>query len=318
MKRLLAMIATISLTTTAATSVVACSNWGDWTEIQVPPPKFPVWVSGFEGTSLNKIVVEENQNFEKLQNDINEALKGSHWDAPEAVSWSYKKNNVTLEETALENFDWTRNADYQVIIKSNLKEFPGEAIFSYTVSNSMHIADHLRTTDLGTIDDSRDKTILIALIFQNMNLIPYINEIADQYVEEGAVDKIVLKYDEDNNAIGAVIGSEETSKLNQRTFTGSTEVTFKVVSKVAPDEPEDIASLVKSSSIGTINDNRKYTIMMFFITVNFAAYLEKLSELINDLDVINITETSATIKAIPESQYFSGSVDVVFQVYQPS
>ncbi|AXK51133.1 hypothetical protein [Spiroplasma alleghenense] len=318
MKKILAILASITTLSASTASVVACGSLNKWDDIKVDPPLFDVAVTGFEGTELKNVKIVKNQEYKVLESEILEALKGTAWEEEDSTEWSYTKNGIELKQEEVEVLDWTRNATYQVIVKSTIKDKPGLAIYTFDVENSMHIADNLRTTNIGEIDDDREKTILMALIFQNMNLIPYINEISDQYIEPGGNGSIeLIKNPDTQESIGAKISSDDLNASDKGTFKGSVEISFKVVPKNPPEKPDDIDDLTNYPDIGVVQDTRKYSILMSYIISNFNAKLGKLSELVNDLDIVNITDTSATIRAISGSQYFIGSVDITFEIRKP-
>ncbi|WP_338973008.1 hypothetical protein [Spiroplasma endosymbiont of Panorpa germanica] len=315
MKKILTALASITLLTSSTTTLVACSSSRNWDDIKVDPPLFDVSVTGFEGTGLRDIKIVVNQDYLVLENDILTALKDTPWEEEGTTQWSYTKNGIDLKPSELEDFDWTRNATYQVIVKSLIDDKPGLAIYTFDVMNSMHIADNLRTTNIGEIDDDREKTILMALIFQNMNLIPYINEIADQYIETGGSGNIkIIKDEKTQQSIGAIIESGQPGTNGVGTFTGNVEISFQLYPKNPPQTPDDIETLTKYPDIGSVQDKRKYSIMMAYIIANFNSKLGKLSELVNDLEVVDITDTSAVMKSIPGSLYFTGSVKVTYKI----
>jgi hypothetical protein len=101
-------------------------------------------------------------------------------------------------------------------------------------------------------------------------------------------------------------GATVKAKDESENFTGSVEVTFKVV---APVEKTDL-STIATKELGPIADTNAATIVEAMNTANDGLNLTEA-----DVDITpNGDNTGATVKAKDESEKFTGSVDVTFTI----
>jgi hypothetical protein len=104
-------------------------------------------------------------------------------------------------------------------------------------------------------------------------------------------------------------GATVKAKDESENFTGSVEVTFKVV---APVEKTDL-STIATKELGPIADTNAATIVEAMNTANDGLNLTEA-----DVDVTpNDDKTGATVKAKDGSENFTGSVEVTFKVVAP-
>ncbi|WP_342276811.1 hypothetical protein [Spiroplasma endosymbiont of Nebria brevicollis] len=311
MKKMLKVLSIFIVSTPVMLNVTACSNEPNWDNIPIPPPQIPIEVTGFQGVDFASMNIKDYDTVASLFLAIKNKLQDSPWAAETATIRTGTKDGKVI--TDLNAFDLNRNAQYTFEVKSNIITLPGDANFIITITSSHHIADNMNIANLNQIDDINDKTILIACVFKNMNLVSKINEIADEYLNH-----IEIKTDGKPNYDSPINGTatliSPASSIQEPYFYGSITVNFTVKLKKSPQYPTDLKSVIKTPELGNIPDNRQYTILMYVIIRNFVTQLDLLAEIVNNLNITNPTNDSAELSAIKDSQYYSGHITLKFQI----
>ncbi|WP_375317281.1 hypothetical protein [Spiroplasma endosymbiont of Virgichneumon dumeticola] len=310
MKKLIKLLAIFIASTPVMLNVTACSNEPNWNNIPIPPPQIPIEVTGFQGVDFATMNIKDYDTVASLFSAIKNKLQDSPWKDKTATTWTGTKDGKVIAD--LNASDLKRNAQYTFEIKSNIT-LPGDAKFIITITSSHHIADNISVTNLNQIDDTNDKTILIACVFKNMNLVSKINEIADEYLNHIAI-KTDGKPNYDRPVTGTATLTNPTSAKQEPYFYGSITVNFTVKLKKSPKNPTDLKSVIKVPDLGIIPDNRPYTILMYVIIKNFVTQLDLLAEIVNNLNITNPTKDSAELSGVKDSEYYSGHITLKFQI----
>jgi hypothetical protein len=176
--------------------------------------------------------------------------------------------------------------------KDGSENFTGSVEVTFKVVAPVEKTDlsQIATKELGDIPNTDAVTIVEAMNAANDGL----------NLTEDDVD-ITPNDDKTGATVKAKDGSEN--------FTGSVEVTFKVV---APIEKTDL-STIATKELGDIPNTDAATIVEAMNTANDGLGLTE-----TDVDVTpNDDKTGATVKAKDESENFTGSVEVTFKVVAP-
>lgn len=315
MKKFLKLLTISTLSAPVSLSAIACSNQPNWNGIPVPPPQVPIDVTGFKGVDFQSMNIKDYDTVDSLFKALNQRFAASSWKDKSATTWTGTKDDQVIDVNRDDASNLKRNGTYKFDIKSNL-DLPGDVKIIMQVTSSLDIADNMKVTNLGIIDDKLPKTILIACVFKNMNLVSKINEIADEYLDhidiktdgEPAPDKIV-------KGTATLTSPKLNSDNSQPYFSGTVTVNFSVKLKKPTQPPVDLKTVITTPNLGTIPDNRYYTILMYVIIKNFVTKLDSLAEIVNNLDIKdNDTGHSATLIAVVPSDYYKGSIPLTFTI----
>ncbi|WP_368486242.1 lipoprotein [Spiroplasma sp. DGKH1] len=318
MKKLLTMLGALTIVTSSTMGVVSCQTGsGNWNDIPVDPPVLALDVKGFAGVNFKDVNPQDNnQTIPMLFAQLAKLFQGTKWDF-NALHQQIKFNGSLITNP---NPDLYRNGEYNIVINDNTSE--NELTINKTVVNSNHIADKVKNLDLGIVDDARPKTLLIATVFNNMGLISEIDKFGTFFIGEETeaiwnqqITSVPrLKIDANNGTAILETGKDHWTDHDDphKDYYGTVTVHFTVKSKQPPANPMDLTNSGLSTNLGKLPQVSILQIMMMFITLNFAGSLDKLSELLNDLYVKNITNNSADIEAWSGSKYFSGALKVNF------
>ncbi|AOX43795.1 hypothetical protein S100390_v1c04520 [Spiroplasma sp. NBRC 100390] len=318
MKKLLAILTTSVLAITPVTTIISCNKNNDWNNIPVDPPVLPLEVTGFEGINFKTINPQDSkQTIPKLLNQLAQLFQGSKWDFNQLAK-KYKFNNQTKSPTEI---DLYRNGDYE--LNFNDGTTVNTLKINKTVITSNHLVDKIKSIDLGVIDDTRPKTILIAIVFNNMQLISELDKFGEFFIgpqesdvwnqQIASVPKIIVNKDQSGATLKT--GKDHWTEHDDPTkeYYGSVAIHFSVKTPVPPTEKEDLGTMKLTTDLGKLPKVTILQIMMMFISANFVSQLKRLSALLNDLYVtVNDDKTEAIIFAYDKSQYYIGKVNVTF------
>ncbi|APE74522.1 hypothetical protein [Spiroplasma citri] len=318
MKKLLATIAIGILTSGPVMSVVSCTKNDNWNNIPIAPPVLPVEVTGFAGIDFKTINPQNNkQTIPELLQQLAQLFKGTKWNFEQLIK-NYKFNN---QSKPVNKIDLYRNGQYELNFSDGTTL--NTIKINKTVTTSNHLADKVKSIDLGQITDARPKTILIAIIFNNMQLISELENFGEFFIGEQTsaiwnkqidrVDKIEVEPDQTSATL--ISGNDHWSEHNNPAtdYYGSVKVHFTVVAPKPPTVKEDLEQMNLITNLGKLPKVTILQVMMMFISVNFVSQLNRLSALLNDLYLdINPDKKSGTITAYEKSEYYTGSINVTF------
>jgi len=318
MKKLLATVAVGILVSGPVMSVVSCTKNDNWNNIPVDPPVLPVEVTGFVGVDFKTIDPQNNkQTIPELFQQLAQLFQGTKWNFDQLIK-NYKFNN---QSKPIDKIDLYRNGQYELNFSdgTNLNTIK----INKTVTTSNHLADKVKSIDLGQITDARPKTILIATIFNNMQLISELDKFGEYFIgpqtseiwnrQIDKVDKIMIEPDQTGATL--ISGKDHWSEDNNpRTdYYGSVKVYFSVVPPEPPTVKEDLGQMKLTKNLGKLPKVTILQVMMMFISVNFVSQLNRLSALLNDLYLeINPDNKGGTITTYVKSEYYTGSVNISF------
>ncbi|UZQ31170.1 MAG: hypothetical protein OHM56_06880 [Spiroplasma phoeniceum] len=318
MKKLLATIAVGILVSGPVMSVVSCTKNDNWNNVTVDAPVLPVEVTGFVGVDFKTIDPQNNkQTIPELFQQLAQFFQGTKWNFDQLIK-NYKFNN---QPKPIDKIDLYRNGQYELNFsdETNLNTIK----INKTVITSNHLADKVKSIDLGQIADGRPKTILIATIFNNMQLISELDKFGEYFIgpqtskiwnrQIDKVDKIMIE----PNQTGATLisGKDHWSEDNNpRTdYYGSVKVSFYVIPPEPPTAKEDLGQMKLTKNLGKLPKVTILQVMMMFISVNFVSHLNWLSALLNDLYLeINPDNKGGTITTFVKSEYYTGNVNISF------
>ncbi|WP_425380581.1 hypothetical protein [Spiroplasma endosymbiont of Stenodema calcarata] len=318
MKKLLAILATSILTIAPSTAIISCKNNNDWNSIPVDPPVLPLEVTGFGGINFKSINPQDSkQSIPELLKQLAQLFQGSKWDFNKLIK-DYKFNNQTKLITEI---DLYRNGEYE--LNFNDGTTANTIKINKTVITSNHLADKIKSIDLGVITDSRPKTILIAIVFNNMQLISELDKFGEFFIGPQNSDvwnkQIAsvpnIKVNDDKTGATLLTGKDHWSEHDDPTkdYYGSVMVHFSIKTPVPPSEKEDLSVMKLKTDLGKLPKITILQVMMIFISANFVSQLDRLSTLLNDLYIdINIDQKGGRIWAYQDSKYYVGEVTLTF------
>ncbi|KAF0851637.1 MAG: hypothetical protein EIB84_06805 [Spiroplasma poulsonii] len=318
MKKLLAILTTSVLTITPVTTIISCNKSDDWNNIPVDIPVLPLEVTGFEGINFKTINPQDSkQTIPKLLEQLAQLFQGSKWNFNQLVK-NYKFNN---QSKAPSEIDLYRNGNYE--LNFNDGTTVNTIKINKTVITSNHLADKIKSIDLGVIDDARPKTILIAIVFNNMQLISELDKFGEFFIGEqtpkiwnqqiSQVPNIVVNKDQTEAILKT--GKDHWSEHDDPTkdYYGSITIHFSVKTPEPPVKQEDLGAMKLTTNLGKLPKVTILQTMMMFISANFVSQLKRLSALLNDLYLtINDDQKGGTIVAYDHSKYYTGEVELTF------
>lgn len=262
-------------------SCIGCANIK--TSIHRPNPILPINKKGFSDVNLDKIEIASLYYNDDLISQINTQIELAGYDMQNIKYEVYRnQNKINM------NDDLYRNGTYRFEI-SNTQNFEDHIQATIIITNSNHLEDIFKVRAIGEIYDNRPKTILMALMFYNMNMISKIDLIGEQlekvenykYLQEGV-----------NICLNDVIPTNKPTS-----FYGSIDLLYTVKPFIEDDEnfPLNIEKFVELATqntepklnLGKLNSTNKYVVLMQFITDNLANP-NYWSLFINDLDLDSI------------------------------
>ncbi|AHI52498.1 lipoprotein [Spiroplasma culicicola] len=285
MKKYLTIFSTIAITSTSASAVVSCTN-NDTEDIYRPAPIMPIAKTGFENVNIEVIDMEKINYTNELLTEINQQLELAGYDLNNIDYQVYKnESQISIKD------DLYRNGNYQFIITNKNNE-NDSITASISITNSLHLMDNFKITSIGSIYDQRPKSIMMALMFYNLDMVNELTNVAVQLTNSS-------NYQYTNTGATLSINNEvPTSRPTQ--FYGQLELKYNVVpfdkDSVNTEWPVTIAQMVKLAvnkdtlvtNFGRVNGKDPYTILMLFIMENLANPMYW-GLFINDLDLDNFT-----------------------------
>jgi hypothetical protein len=176
------------------------------------------------------------------------------------------------------------NTGATVKAKDESENFTGSVDVTFTIKKDLST---IATKELGDIPNTDAATIVEAMNTANDGL---------------GLTETDVDITPNGDSTGATVKAKDESEK----FTGTAEVTFKVV---APVEKTDL-STIATKELGPIADTNAATIVEAMNTANDGLNLTEA-----DVDITpNGDNTGATVKAKDESEKFTGSVDVTFTI----
>ncbi len=319
MKKLLATFVAVGiLFSWPVMSVVSCTKNDNWNNIPVDPPVLPFEVTGFVGVDFKTIYPQNNkQTIPELFQKLSQLFQWTKWNFDQLIK-NYKFNN---QSKPIDKIDLYRNGQYELNFSdgTNLNRIK----INKTVTNSNHLADKVKSIYLGQINDTRPKTILIATIFNNMQLISELDKFGEYFIgpqtpkiwnrQIDKVDKIMIESDQTGATL--ISGKDHWSEDNNpRTdYYGSVKVSFSVVPLEPPKVKKVLWQMNLTTNLGKLTKVTILQVIMMFISVNFVSQLNRLSALLNDLYLeINPDNKGGTIAAYEKSEHYTGIVKISF------
>ncbi|WP_338984856.1 hypothetical protein [Spiroplasma endosymbiont of Diplazon laetatorius] len=289
-KKMLASFSMFAIIPTATLSVVSCGG-NYWDNIWRPEPIMPVIKEGFENVNLDNIDTEKIFYTDELLNQILSSLKNSGYERDD-LNIQLFKNGIEYD---LKTTDIFRNANYKFVItnKNNEKD---KITASIKITNSLYLQDVFKVTNIGNVYDHRPRTIMMGLMFYNMDMIPQLSRVGNELTK--AENYI---YNQDLNGVTIKI-NDKIPDERPTGYYGSLDVSYNI-EKFTPsnnDEyPMTIQQMVKASNgldkpkteLGTLSGKDQYTVLMQFIIENLTNSIYW-ALFVNDLDLDNF-------KAIP-------------------
>ncbi|WHQ36630.1 hypothetical protein [Spiroplasma sp. SV19] len=319
MKKLLVILTIGVLTITPVTTVISCNKNDNWNNIPVDPPVLPLEVTGFEGINFKTINPQDSkQTIPKLLEQLAQLFQGSKWDFNQLVK-DYKFNNQSKLPTEI---DLYRNGNYE--LNFNDGTTVNTLKINKTVITSNNLADKIKSIDLGVIDDARPKTILIAIVFNNMQLISELDKFGEFFIGPQTPEiwnqqiSQVPNIEVNKDQTGATLktGKDHWTEHDDpaKDYYGSVNIHFSVKTPTPPTEKEDLGAMKLTTNLGKLPKVTILQIMMMFISANFVSQLDRLSALLNDLYLtIDADKKGGTIFAYSSlSKYYTGQVKVTF------
>ncbi len=284
-KKILVGLSSIVFIPTITANVVSCTN-DKYDDIFRPDPIMPITKNGFEKANLDSINIEKIYYTDELLKEIIESLELGGYKEENLKIQVFKNNSeISLDE------DLYRNASYKFII-TNKENNNDNITAAIKISNSVHLQDVFKVSTIGNIYDNRPRTIMMALMFNNMDMINQLSKVGDELTD---VNK--FEYKKDNK--GAIIRiNDEVPKQRPESYYGSLDLNYQVTPFVEEEIggqpfPMTISEMVKISnnklpttSFGKLEGKDKYTVLMHFIIENLSnpTYW---ALFVNDLDLDN-------------------------------
>lgn len=318
MRKLLAVLTTSVLAITPVTEIISCHKNDDWNNIPVDPPVLQLEVTGFEGINFKTINPQDSkQTIPKLLEQLSQLFQGSKWNFNQLVK-NYKFNNQPKPPVEI---DLYRNGNYE--LNFNDGTTVNTIKINKTVITSNHLADKVKSIDLGVIDDARPKTILIAIVFKNMQLISELDKFGEFFIGLQTPDIWNRQISEVENI---VVNKEQTEAILKtgknhwtehddpsKDYYGSVTIHFSVKTPEPPSKQEDLGAMKLTTNLGKLPKVTILQTMMMFISDNFVSQLNRLSALLNDLYLrIDGDQKRGIIRAYDQSKYYIGQVELTF------
>ncbi|ALD66800.1 hypothetical protein [Spiroplasma cantharicola] len=284
-KKVLVGLSSIVFIPSITANVVSCTS-DKYDDIFRPDPIMPITKNGFEKVNLDNINIEKIYYTDDLLKQIINSLELG----------GYKEDNLKIQvfknnsEISLKD-DLYRNGTYKFII-SNKENANDNITASIKISNSVHLQDVFKVTTIGNIYDNRPRTIMMALMFNNIDMVNQLSKVGDELTD-------VSKFDYKQNNKGAIIRiKDEVPKQRPESYYGSLDVNYQITPFIAEEIegqsfPMTISEIVKISnnkvptiSFGKLEGKDKYTVLMQFIIENLSnpTYW---ALFVNDLDLDN-------------------------------
>ncbi|QGS51562.1 hypothetical protein [Spiroplasma tabanidicola] len=264
--------------------IVSCDKKQTNTLIDRPEPILPISKQGFENVNIDAIEIDKIMYNYDLYEQVIEQLKKANYNVND-INVSVIKNGInTLDK---DNSDLFRNGTYEWTFsnKNNDKEYIKAKLI---ITNSLNLADIFSALNIGTIYDSRPKSILIGLLTKNLNLINMIEQISEQlidvknYIYNQNNKSAIIKISEDNDFPKLSGGKDVIPKK----FYGSIEVNFEIqkfdYAKLNDDQKGitfnqfwknlnyiSSSDINMPNNIGIINQFNIYSLLMSLIITNF-------------------------------------------------
>lgn len=296
-KKILAVVLGFGLVVLTTSSVVGCDNTPT-DNIYRPDPIMPIVKKGFSNVNLDTIDVQSLNYTDELLAKLNEQLELVGYNLKDLDYQVYKNEiKITLTE------DLFRNGNYKFII-SNKLDANDEITAAITITNSLHLVDNFKITTIGEIYDNRPRSIMMALMFYNLEMINNLTKVASELTA-------VQNYSYSTS--GALLSiNDEVPKSRPQTFYGSLDLKYSVVpfekESVATSWPVSIEQMVKldndkkvmKTDLGRLDSPDAYSLLMVFIMENLNNPIYW-GLLVNDLDLNNfsaelIDATTSTYK----------------------
>lgn len=280
LKKLFLSISGFGIIISTSTMVIACETPND---IFRPDPVLPIVSTGFDNVDISRIDVLRFNFAPDLITEITNLL----------VEAGHNLENIQIETTwngsaiSLTD-DLFRNGTYVFNVVNLLN--PNDTIrATITITNSRHLQDVFRITQLGEVLDYRPRSILSALMQRDLSTISIITEIANYLTD---VNNFEYLFDDEQNVIGAVIRINDVIPVERPTnLYGSLTINFRAAAdSVHSSSGHRISEMVGQNlvtNLGVIDRTDTYSLLMHFITAN-VELLGFLEPLINDLDLDNI------------------------------
>ncbi|AVN63826.1 hypothetical protein CG006_02450 [Mesoplasma florum] len=181
-----------------------------------------------------------------------------------------------------------------------------------TFNTKETVADDLsgviKTTDLGTLDNENDATVIAALVEQNEGLV------AEHIKVTIAKATPSRSHEETTNYIVVVVEPQD----NDDFYTGKVEgITFNTKETVA----DDLSGVIKITDLGTLDNENVATVIAALVEQNEGLVAEHIE--ITDIKKVNdeteayadvTRDYTATIRAIENDDYYTGSVSIKFSI----
>ncbi|WP_339020687.1 hypothetical protein [Spiroplasma endosymbiont of Atherix ibis] len=220
-------------------NVISCKV-GDRSNIWRPNPIMPIKKYGFENVNLDSIDIQKIFYTDDLLKEILQSLKLVGYQESE-LSIQVFKNGIEVD---LENTDMFRNSNYKFII-TNKKNSNDKITASIKIINSLHLQDVFKVTNIGTIYDHRTRTIMMGLMFYNMDMLRQLPKVGQELT-----DSKNFRYNE--NLDGTTIKINDIiPKEKPTSYYGSLELNYDV-EEFIPSENDNyqmtITEMVKASN----------------------------------------------------------------------
>ncbi|AGR42448.1 hypothetical protein [Spiroplasma diminutum] len=261
-KKLIIVFSSITFIPALTLSVVSCVD-NSWKDLYRPDPIMPIVKTGFENANIDSIDIEKIYYTDDLISQIEESLiKGGY----NNTTFSVEKNGSSIKMTD----DLYRNATYKFVVKNNDNE-TDNITATIKITNSLHLQDVFRVTNIGTVIDQRPRTIMMALMFYNLDMLNELSRVGDELT-----DSTKFTYKEDNS--GALINiDDQIPEIRPTNYYGSLDLSYKIEPFNQGDLqfPMTIAEMVEKSTenevkteFGKVDGIDKFTILMHFIMEN--------------------------------------------------
>ncbi|QEH61373.1 hypothetical protein SCHIN_v1c01750 [Spiroplasma chinense] len=324
MRKLITLLGSLGTIIPISLSTISCSSREPWVEtLDRPEPIYAIKKTGYVNFTEDKIDINKFNYTYDLIDEINFYFNECGYNVDD-MEWSVVRNKMLLSKGLDDNL--LQNGTYTFTITNKLND-NDKIIVQQKITNSKKLDDMIKNTDLGAISDIRIKTILMKVIFNNLNLISSINDIADGMLNEE-------NFEINNNQITLKFG--DFDKNDRDKFYGELVLTYKI-EKFVPEWDgqktiEDMSTFFggkTQTNLDTLKSIKRFDIFTQFITRNFSNRLNYLPVLVNDLDVENMVikkidgtdnEYEAMLNAVsaPENgytQYLIGSIKLTFTYY---
>ena len=322
MKKLLKLFTGILMLSSSTNMLVSCSaGSGSYEEIKRPDPVYPFQKKGFEKFQEDKLDISKYVYTYDLIKDVNNAFEIAGYNL-DNLNYTVYRNASLLEKSLDDNL--LRNGIYKFIVTNKLAP-EDELIFQMNVTNSRYLPDIVRTLKLGDINDNRKKTVLMKMMFMNLTLIKFIDEIAEEMLKEDA--NITIEENE------AIINFGDFDKEKRKSFYGEVILEFNIKKSEEPWPGEkdinELAGEDAKNELGVLSSKKPFSIIMQYITLNFASRLDLLGILINDLNIEGaeikskgsnkFTATIKTREKVGNDEYptkLKGTLELIFTYFE--